>query len=217
MGCFMSNDLLILAQWLSPSFPVGAFAYSHGLEHAVCAGRVRNSEELRLWLSGVLRHGSGWSDVVFLATAYSANDEADLGLVDEMARAFQSSAERSRESERMGAAFARTVRDVWELDIPDLMYPVAVGRAARLKSVGLQETNSLYLHSFAANMVSAAVRLVPLGQTEGQAVLAALGPICTTLAEQAEMATLDDLSNVAIMSDISAMRHETQEPRLFQS
>ena len=207
------KDLLTLAQWLSPAFPVGAFAYSHGVETAVREGRVTDADGLAAWLRDVMAHGSGRSDAVLLSLAY----REDAAEVDKVARAFQPSAERLREAEQLGAAFARTVRDVWGLDVPDLLYPVAVGRAAALKALPLQDTAALFAQGFLANLVSAAVRLVPLGQTEGQAVLADLAGICEGLGLAAPDFTEDDLANAAFLSDIAAMRHEVLQPRSFQS
>ena len=207
------KDLLTLAQWLSPAFPVGAFAFSHGVETAVREGRIADASDLAAWLTDLMTCGSGRSEIVFLSAAY----RGDAAEVDGLARAFQSSAERLREGDQLGAAFARTVRDVWGVDLPDLLYPVAVGRAAGLRGLPLQETAALFAQSFAANLVSAAVRLVPLGQTEGQAVLADLGTVCEALGKAASDLTLDDLGSAAFLSDIAAMRHETLQPRSFQS
>jgi urease accessory protein len=206
------KDLLLLAQWLSPAFPVGAFAFSHGIETAVREGLIRDAGGLRTWLEDLFDHGSVRTDVVLLAAAYKGDTETDP-----VARAFQPSAERLEEANQLGAAFARTVRSVWHLELPDLLYPVAVGRAAALKGLPLGETAALYAQSFAANLVSTAIRLVPLGQTEGQAVLAVLAPACEALGREANAFTLDDLANAAFLSDIAAMRHETLQPRSFQS
>ncbi len=207
------KDLLLLSQWLSPAFPVGAFAYSHGLETAVRAGQVVDAARLEAWLEDVINKGSARSDAVLLTAAY----RGDVGEVDLVARAFQPSSERLREAEQLGAAFARTVRDVWALDVGDALYPVAVGHAAGLRRLPLDDTVALYAQGFLANLVSAAVRLVPLGQTEGQAVLARLSVACGALAREASQFTLDDLENAAFLSDIAAMRHETLQPRSFQS
>lgn len=206
------KDLLLLAQWLSPAFPVGAFAFSHGIETAIREGRINDAASLKVWLEDLFDHGSLRSDIVLLAAAYGGDADAD-----QAARAFQPSAERLEEARQLGAAFSRTVRIVWKLDLPDALYSVAVGRAAALKSLPLEDTAALYAQSFAANLVSAAIRLVPLGQTEGQAVLAALAPACERLGREAPTFTLDDLANAAFLSDIAAMRHETLEPRSFQS
>ncbi len=210
----MASELLILSQWLSPAFPIGAFAFSHGIEAAVADGRITDASGLRDWLTDLLDHGSSRSDVVLLAAAYRSEDVTE---VQETALAIQPSAERLEEAVQLGAAFCRTVRDLWSLDLPDLAYPVAVGRAASLRGLPLEDTAALYAHAFLANLVSAAIRLVPLGQTEGQRVLASLQEWCRDLAEAAPGFTLDDLASAAFLSDIQAMRHETQSPRIFQS
>ena len=206
-----NTDFLPLAQWLSPAFPIGAFAYSHGVETAIRDMAVTDAASLETWLGDVLTQGSGRADAVFLAAARRGVD------VNDLARAFAASSERLRESERQGAAFAGTVRAVWGLDLPDLLYPVAVGTAAALKGLDPETTAALYLQSFVSNLVSAAVRLVPLGQTDGQRVLAALSPLCHTVAAEALTADPEDLWSNGWASDIATMRHETLEPRLFQS
>lgn len=208
------KDFLTLTQWLSPAFPVGAFAFSHGVETAVSVGRITHARALQEWLEDLLEHGSVRSDVVLLSAAYRSDDVSE---VQDLALAFQPSAERIQEALQLGASFCRTVRDVWALDLPDLVYPVAVGRAAALRSIGLEDTAALYAHAFVANIVSAAIRLVPLGQTEGQGVLAALNAPCQALGNKAMTFASEDLSSVAFLSDIQAMRHETQSPRIFQS
>ena len=205
------KDLLTLTQWLSPAFPVGAFAFSHGVETMIADGQIADAHALQDWLSDLLQYGSSRSDIVFLSEAYRAND------VSTLARVFQPSAERLEEAEKLGHAFARTVRKVWNLDVPDDLYPLVVGRAAALRGLPLPETAALYAQAFVANLVSAAVRLVPLGQTEGQAVVEALATQCEALGHAAPDLTLDDLSSCAFLSDVAAMRHETLEPRVFQS
>lgn len=210
----MSSDFLTLAQWLSPAFPVGAFAFSHGLETAIREVRIKDSATLEAWLRDLMDFGSARSDVVLLSAAYNSDAFED---VQSAALAFQPSAERLEETRQLGAAFCRTVRDVWDIDLPDLAYPVAIGRAASMRSIPLKQTAALYAHSFLANLVSAAVRLVPLGQTDGQAVLARMQQDCERLGQEAECFTLDDLSSAAFLSDIQAMRHETLTPRIFQS
>lgn len=208
------SDILTLSQWLSPAFPVGAFAFSSGLENAVREDLVCDAAGLEAWLTDVAQHGSLRSDVVLLAAAHKVDGPQEA---QQKALAFQPSAERLEEAVQLGAAFCRTVRDVWGLDLPDLVYPVAVGRAAALRRLALDDTAALYAQSFLGNLVSAAIRLVPLGQTEGQGVLARLQPLCRALGDEAVEMTLDDLTSAAFLSDIQSMRHETLSPRIFQS
>lgn len=209
--------LITLTQWLSPAYPVGAFTWSHGLEAAIAQGWIGDTQALELWLADLLEHGSGRADAVWIALAYAAADSAELARLDASARAFAPAAERLREAERQGAAFARVTRKVWALDLPDAVLPVALGRAARLLDMDVEAVAALYLHSFAANLVSAAQRLMPLGQTGAQRILSGLGGACAATAAQAMQATPDDVWSNAFLSDIAAMRHETQQPRLFQS
>ena len=203
--------LLTLTQWLSPAYPVGAFAFSHGVEQAVRAGWIVDAETLEHWLRDCLTEGSGRADAIWLRLAFAGED------VEDEARAFQPSAERLRETTRQGAAFAATTRAVWGLDLPDLLLPVAVGRAAALAGLDVEAAVTLYLQAMMSTLVSAAQRLMPLGQTRAQAVLAALHADVIATAEATRDATSDDIHSNAFLSDIAAMRHETLEPRLFQS
>ncbi|MEO0371569.1 MAG: urease accessory UreF family protein [Pseudomonadota bacterium] len=206
--------LITLTQWLSPSFPVGAFAYSHGLEAAVADGWVEDGPELEAWLRDVLRAGSGRCDAVWLRLAAGAEDLPDLNAE---AVAFAPSAERRLEAERQGAAFVRTVGAVWGIDLPDVVLPVAVGAAAGRRAMDLEMVVPLYLHAMVSNLVAAAQRLMPLGQTQAQGVLAALHVDVAAVTEATRGAGLDAMESHAFLSDIAAMRHERQEPRIFQS
>lgn len=206
---------LLLARWLSPAYPVGAFAYSHGLEAAIADGLVTDEAGLRDWLADLLEHGAGHNDALFLAAAFRAGDEAGLSQIDVTARAFAASAERVIEAERQGAAFIRTEAAVSGGPETPLLHPVAIGARAALHGLPLRPTIALYLQGFMANLVSAALRLMPLGQTGGQRVQAALAPLCARLAREAENGTLDDLSSISLLGDIASMRHETQQPRIF--
>lgn len=205
-----------LVQWLSPAYPIGSFSYSHGLEWVISSGEIPDATALQLWLDDILRHGTGRNDAIFLTQAYRA-DERALADIAELATAFNTSAERHLETTAQGAAFAKVTRLVWPADLRDMPYPVAVGAAARLHDLPLPETLSLYLHAFLSNLVSASVRFMPLGQTEGQAVLTALIPTIQTVACQALKATLDDLGGCAFRAEMASMQHETLHTRIFRS
>lgn len=213
----MSIDVLTLSQWLSPAYPVGAFAYSHGLETAIATGDVTDAASLTDWLADVAEHGSGRNDCIVLRAAYQSDSAAALAMVDATARAMAPSAERLQETVLQGAAFCETTQAIWGAQQPDLTYPVAVGYAAAQAGIDVTLTCAMYLQAFLSNLISAAVRAVPLGQTEGQQALAALTPLCKRIADDTIDATLDDLHSSAFLSDIAAMRHETLQPRIFRS
>ena len=212
----MTTDVLTLLQLLSPSFPVGAFAYSHGLETAITEVRIVSAPTLQSWLMDLLEHGGARSDAVLLNAAFGAADGA-VAPIDAHARAFSASAERLKETDLQGAAFCETVETVWGIDLGRLCYPVAVGRAAAALTLDPELTTAMYLQSFISNLTAAAMRLVPLGQVGGQKIQIALKPSCTEIAKQLQGATLDDLHNSAWLSDITSMRHETQYSRVFRT
>lgn len=208
------RDLQILASWFSPAYPVGSYSYSHGLEWAVETGAVGDGPALEAWVAGLLEFGSGRNDAILLAHAFRAEDPAPVA---ELAAALTAGAERHHETMAQGAAFARVTAAVHGIDLPPLPYPVAVGRAARLLDLPLGLTLAGYLQAFAAAIVSAGVRLVPLGQTEGQRITAALMPLSEAVAAAARTAPLDAIGGSALRADIASMLHETQYTRLYRT
>lgn len=209
-----------LMTWLSPAYPVGAFSYSHGVEQAVEAKLVADRSSLSGWIEDCLRHGAGRSDAIIAAHAWRAEDQAARAELAELATALQPSRERLLESEAQGAAFQLVTAAVWPaqaIDAAPLPYPVAVGVAARAHAIPIDEMLQAYLWAFAANLVSAGVRLVPLGQTDGQRVQADLLPAVLEIAREAETSELDDIGGCAFRAEIAAMHHETQHVRLFRS
>ena len=216
-----SNQLLRLLTWLSPAFPTGGFAYSHGLEWSVEAGDVTNEALLRDWIADVLRHGAGRSDAILLRHAHGAGPN-DLPALCALGAAIGFGRERRLETCAQGAAFA-LAGAVWggarlvalaNMQVP---YPIAVGALAADHGIQADLTVGVYLQAFASNLVSAAVRLIPLGQTAGLRVVAELEPVIIELVEQTRRAGLDDLGGACFRSDIAALRHETQRTRLFRT
>jgi urease accessory protein len=210
-----------LLTWLSPAFPVGAFAWSAGLETAIADRRVTDSQDLQNWIEGALAHGGIRTDAILLAHAWRASSAAKLRDLADLCLALTPAAERHAETTLTGDAFIRAAR-AWPSDIyaklPDpCPYPIAVGAIAAAHGIGLADTLLGYLTAAVHSQVSVAVRLVPLGQTDGLKVMAALEPRIAALAATAATATLDDIGGIAYAADIAQMRHETLEPRIFRS
>ncbi|QFR32079.1 urease accessory protein UreF [Ancylobacter sp. TS-1] len=224
-----SPDLLPLFVWLSPAYPVGAFAYSHGLEWAVEQQDIRDLASLTRWVDDLLRHGGPFADAALLAHAWRAVGEADearLVEVLELSAAFAPSRERQMETLNQGDAFLAATRVSWPAPALErvaalwdgrVAYPAAVGVAAAAHGLPLAATLAAFLNAVAANLISAAVRLVPLGQTDGNRALAAATLTVREVAPLAAQVPLDDLGGAALKSDIASMRHETQYTRLFRS
>lgn len=216
-----------LMSWLSPAYPVGAYTYSHGLEWSVAAGDVRDAATAHDWIDGVLRFGSGRCDGIFLTHAARTPAPAALQELAELCVALAPSSERRLETTAQGRAFLQTTRDAWPspdldrrvalLDAREAPYPVVVGATVAAHGIAVPAGLLAYLHAFVANLVSAAVRLVPLGQTQGQRLMAALEPAVHAVAAEAAVASLDDLASASLCADIASMAHETQYTRLFRS
>lgn len=226
------RDIYRLSAWLSPAFPVGAYTYSSGLEYAIEEGLVANADLLQGWLADLFCFGSCAIDAGFFCLAHRAavrDDAKTLGELLDWADALRSTAELALESASQGEAFLKTVRVAWPHDGIDLLadlavlrnrkpaYSVAVGAVCGCHSLSLNMSLTAFLHAVAANLVSAAVRAIPLGQTDGQRVTAALEPVLAEVANKAKTMELETLGAASPMTDWASMQHETLHTRLFRS
>jgi urease accessory protein len=223
------SALYRLMAWLSPSYPVGAFSYSSGIEWTVEAGDIKDAETLRQWLAAVVGAGSGVCDAIFFVQAHRAvadGDDKHLREVAELAAAFAPCKERQLETTAQGKAFVEVTQAAWATPALDrlgtiwdgpIAYPLAVAAAAAGHGIAVEPALDAFLHAVTANLISAGVRLIPLGQSDGQRVLAALEEVVAVTAQRALTASLDDLGSATFRADIASMRHETQYTRLFRS
>lgn len=201
----------ILQAWFSPAFPVGSYSHSHGLEQVIAETEITDAATAQEWIADLLSHGAGRNDAILCALAWRGTED-----VADLAAALSGSAERLLETQAQGAAFARIV-SATHAPLTPAPYPVAVGRAARAADLPLPETLLALTQGFAANLIAACVRFVPLGQTEGHAILIALMPLIRRIAAAAETATEADLGGACLRSDLMAMRHETLTTRIFRT
>ena len=208
--------------WLSPAFPVGSFAWSAGLETAIAEKTVRTRAALEDWIAGALAHGGLRADALLLAEAHRvADDAAALRDLSDFGLALIASAERYRETTVTADAFSKALA-AWPVEgVADLPapcpYPVAVGWAARAHGIDLPDALLAFLTAAVQTQISVAVRLVPMGQTDGLKALAALEPAIAARALWAATAPLAELGGIAYAADLAQMRHETLEPRIFRS
>jgi urease accessory protein len=214
---------------MSPAYPVGAFSYSSGLEWMVESGDVRDAASLRAWLETIVDMGGPWSDAVLFVHAHRAVEQTDDDLlrgVAELAVALAPSQERCLETTAQGRAFVAASRAAWPCAGLDrfaviwdgaVAYPVAVAVTAAGHGVPLAPALTAFLAAVVANLVSAGVRLIPLGQTDGQQVIAALEPAVAAAEKRAASTSLDAIGTCAFRADIASMKHETQYTRLFRT
>jgi urease accessory protein len=225
-------SLLRLQSWLSPAFPTGAYSYSHSIEWAVEAGHIHDRKSLVDWLEADLCYGSGRNEAIFFIEAWRSgadDDREKLLEIAELAAAFRGTSEFALETSQQATACLATLRRVWpdplieslsEL-LSDLriapVFSVILGVRAARQDIPATLALPAFLQSYLANLVTAGVRLVPLGQTDGQLVIAELEPAVLTVAAQAEQATIHDLGSTAFLVDLASASHETQYTRLFRS
>ncbi len=202
--------------WLSPSFPIGAFAYSHGLEFEICEGNVSTSEDLYEWLKDILRFGSAWNDLVLFCNAYKT-DINSLNELSDIAKAFAQSKERYYETIEMGAAFSKIISSVEGVNFKGMPLPIIMGYISKIENVSLEYILPLYAHSFVSNLISVSIRLLPLGQTEAQKLLFSLFPIIDEVSKEALKSNISNMRNKCVIADLSSMKHETLKVRLFKT
>ena len=224
-----SVEALRLMAWLSPGYPVGAYAYSHGLEWAVEAGDVGDERSLSEWLADVCEHGSLRNDLILATHAHHGAQAVDVGglaALNELALALAPSRELHLETSQQGRSFLDATLGAWPCEaLVDMAasfrgavaYPVAVGAAAGAHGMRAAPMLAAYGLAFVQNLVSAALRAAPVGQAAGTRVTAGLAPRVAALAEAALGQTLDDLGTCCLRLDLGSFRHETQYSRIFRS
>jgi len=217
-----AGDLQKLLTWLSPAFPVGAFAWSAGLETAIAKGWVQDRATTQSWIKGLLAHGSLKTDAILLAHAHaSASDQAGLQELADLCLALTPARERHEEITITGQAFVSAAK-AWPSPVFAILpkpcpYPIAVGAIAASHGIAVSATLLAYLTATVHAQVSVAVRLVPIGQSDGLAIMAALETVISALAKLCQHAALDDIGTIAYAADIAQMAHETQTTRIFRS
>ena len=205
---------MTVIQWMSPAFPIGAFAYAHGLEWAIDKDHVSNGEKLQKWITDLLEYGSLRTDAIFISLILRGHDVRKM---NELSMALCPAGERLLETKLQGSAFAKVIEDVWQQDIGELSLPIAVALAAKNQSIEQDLILPAYLHAFCSNLISAAIRLIPIGQTEGQRIMLELYTIISDLVQTASESEIDDLNSACFFSDVSAMEHEYLQPRIFKT
>jgi urease accessory protein len=215
-----------LLQLCSPGLPIGAFAYSQGLEQAVAAGWVGDEESAGDWVLGLLTHAFATLDLPVLARLADAWQDEDLQRVERWSAwllACRPTRETREEDRQLGAALARTLAALgvpaaaaWA-DRADVTHATMFALAAVEFDIPNETALLGYAFTWAEALTSAAVRLIPLGQSAGQRVLAAAGAAIPAAVEEALALGDDDIGAVAPGQAIASARHETLYTRLFRS
>ena len=214
-----------LLQLASPSLPVGAYSYSQGLESAVDAGLVRDAAGAARWIGEVLALSVAAMEAPVLVRLMSAWTRADFEAVrrwNEEFLASRETAELRAETAQMGYSLRRLLADLEVATGPlesldEIAYPSAFAYAVASWKLEPRDALATYLFAWIENQVLAAVKCVPLGQTDGQRLLLALGGRIGSIVEGAFTVVDDGMTNFAPGLAILSARHETQYSRIFRS
>lgn len=218
-----STDRLVrLLQLASPALPVGAYSYSGGLEAAVEAGIVKDVASAERWIGDVLSHSVARMEapvLLRLCAAWRAGDAERVARWNELILASRETTELRAETAQMGYSLARLLRElgIGDIGLEEIAYPTAFSFAAERWEIDPRSALVAYLWSWLENQSMAALKAVPLGQTEAQRMLLSLGSGIHAIAESAASLADDDLCNFAPGLAILSARHETQYSRLFRS
>jgi urease accessory protein len=215
-----------LLQLASPTLPVGAYSYSQGLEAAIESRIVTDAASAERWIGDVLALAVAPMEApVFLrlVAAWSANDPAAVARWNGEFVASRETAELRAETLQMGHSLRILLRDLAVGDaarleaVDDLAYPAAFAAAVAAWDIDAREALAAYLFAWIENQVMAAIKAVPLGQTQGQRMLATLAERIAAIVERAARAGDEDLCNFAPGLALASARHETQYSRIFRS
>lgn len=213
---------LRLLQLASPSLPVGAYSYSQGLEAAVEAGIVTDAASAEAWIGDVLGLSVATMEaplLLRLIEAWAANDLAAVSRWNEEFVASRETAELRAETLQMGYSLGNLLKDlgVGDATMDESAYPTVYAFAIAHWHIEPHEALSAYLFSWIENQMLAALKCVPLGQTDGQRILLALADRIPAAADVAAAMADADLCNFAPGLALASARHETQYSRIFRS
>jgi urease accessory protein len=223
------SGLARLLQLASPTLPVGAYSYSQGLEAAVEAGTVRDAASAGRWIGDALAlslarfEAPAWCR---MHAAWAGPDHAEVRRLNAWFLATRETAELRAETLQMGYSMRRLCAELGEFDaealtelagMDEVAFPVTFTFAVAQWRIPARDALIAYLWSWVENQAMAALKAVPLGQTDGQRLLLRLGGSLSAIADEA-LATDDTmLANFAPGLAIASSRHETQYSRLFRS
>ena len=219
-------SLLKLLQLSSPTLPIGAFAYSQGLESAIESGLIKDKNALHSWLMDSLKISLLNVDIPIFIRLYKAWENADLEEVlrwNHILRAQRETSELRNEDHHLGLALARLLKDLDIVEAKELhkcnglCFITLFTLAATKWNIELGNAANGFVWTWLDNQVAAAIKLVPLGQTDGQKVLSDFIPKIPAIIQLGFSISDDEIGASLPMMAILSSQHETQYSRLFRS
>lgn len=222
--CGVKNSLLRLLQLSSPTLPIGAYAYSQGVEPAVHAGIIHDEESAFNWSRDVLVNGLVYSDLALLNHFYHAwaeRDQEKLAVLSQLSVAIRETAELRQEDLHVATALLRLAEplgvDVFKNSLSEKTYPMVFAGFAHHWGIAVEEALQAFAWSWTENQVAAMIKLAPLGQTQGQKIILKMDVEIQQAVLMAIQVPLESIGNSLPYLAILSSRHEVQYSRLFRS
>ena len=208
----LEEYIQILHTWFSPSFPIGSYSFSHGLESMIENKLIKDKQEINDYIKSILYHGTCKNEIILIKFAYKGLELNDFAL------SLCSSKERKIETLAMGNNFRKILKDSWQYELPEnTAYPVAIGIAANFFKLPLKLTVISFLQSFISNLINICVKHIPIGQKIGQDCLINSFALIREVVKKNESCTLDDIGGICFNSDIHSIKHENLKTRIYKT
>ena len=200
----------ILQVWFSSSFPIGSYAYSHGLEALIDDKKIKNKDDVKEFLDALLFYGTLRNDYIFLKSIYKGKE------INELILASASSKERQIEIINMGNSFRKIMRDSWELSLPEnTSFIYCLAKAGLHFNIKFDDLIKFYLQSFISNLINVCVKHIPMSQKDGQSLNVNFINQIQDFLTNAEKLTLNDIGSTFFIGDIFAIKHENLDSRIY--
>lgn len=200
----------ILQLWFSSSFPIGSYAYSHGLEALIDDKKIKNKEDVKEFLDALLFYGTLRNDYIFMKSIYKGEE------INELILASASSKERQIEMIDMGNSFRKIMKDSWELSLPkNKSFIYCLTRAGLHFNINFDDLIKFYLQSFITNLINVCVKHIPMSQKDGQMLNVNFIDKIQQFLTKSKDLTLKDIGSTFFVADIYSIKHENLDTRIY--
>ena len=200
----------ILQVWFSSSFPIGSYAYSHGLEALIDDKKIKNKDDVKEFLDALLFYGTLRNDYIFMKSIYKGDE------INQLILASASSKERQIEMIDMGNSFRKIMKDSWELSLPkNTSFIYCLAKAGLHFDIKFDDLIKFYLQSFISNLINVCVKHIPMSQKDGQTLNVIYINQIQEFLTHADKLTLKDIGTTFFIGDIFAIKHENLDSRIY--
>ena len=200
----------ILQVWFSSSFPIGSYAYSHGLEALIDDKKIKNKDDVNEFLDALLFYGTLRNDYIFMKSIYKGEE------INELILASASSKERKIEMIDMGNSFRKIMKDSWELSLPEnTSFIYCLAKAGLHFDIKFDDLIKFYLQSFISNLINVCVKHIPMSQKDGQSLNVIFINQIQEFLSHSDKLTLKDIGTTFFIGDIFAIKHEYLDSRIY--